>query len=390
MSRLTVYGRTAPVRVVLAGALLLGVLAQLPSPALAVTSAETEQGALAADGWPLYGQGDTGENVRTIELLLASRGYGGFTIDSTWGAGTTDAVERFQRNRGLIVTGLVGNQTWPHLVRELNRGANGRAVTALQRQLNQQGSNLTVDGDFGEKTGAALIYYKSSRCLAISEVASDNAWHRLVTNAAARSECFGDLPRPSLTNIDPLPDNPDAYDDPCYESGHPEDNDPKPGTVALLNIMSKGIPGIGNSGISRACSGSTCSGGPSEHCEGRAVDFGSAGARDLLATDDADRARVRELFRWLMVDTNGGARCDRARALGIMYIIWDSRIFNFDPDREGAGCKENSGKSFNELSAWWSSTWRAYSCSGDTGCHRDHIHISQTWPGARQNTAWWD
>lgn len=384
-------GGNRTLRVALGLAVALGLFLQ-PSSATALTATESEQQVVAEDSWPLYGQGDTGENVRTIELLLRSRGYSGFEVDNTWGPNTTDAVRQFQRDQGLIVTGYVGNQTWPHLVKKVSRGSDGPAVRALQRQLNQQGADLTVDGDFGALTGAALIYYKSSRCLAISEVASVNTWHRLVTDAGGRRECFGDLPRPSLTNIDPLPDNAERYDDPCYESGHPEDNDPKPGTVALLNILERGIPGIGNSGISRSCTADNrCSGGPSEHCEGRALDFGSAGARDLLATDAADRARVREIFRWLMIDTDGvGARCDRARALGIMYMIWDSRIFNFDPDLDGAGCKANSGKNYNELSAWWSSTWRPYSCSGDTGCHRDHIHFSQTWPGARKNTAWWD
>jgi peptidoglycan hydrolase-like protein with peptidoglycan-binding domain len=346
----------------------------------------------AADlSWPYYAQGADHPNVRTIELLLSSRGYGGFDIDTYFGANTTTAVRQFQNAKGLTVTGAVGNQTWPVLVKEVRRGDSGRAVEALQRQLNQQGSNLATDGGFGEATGAELIYYKSSRCLAIDEVAGDPVWNSLVNNTGARPQCFGDLPRPSLTDIDPLLDDPDYGDAPCSEDpANPESNVAKPGAIGLGNILQNGISSINFVGISRDCSDETCDavGFVSEHCEGRAIDVG------FLASDLADRARVREMLRWLMIDAGGNeTACDRARALGLMYIIWDGRTFNFEPDREGAGCKAGSGKNADELSAWWSSTWRDYSpCvagSSASVCHTNHVHISLNWKGARKNTAWW-
>jgi peptidoglycan hydrolase-like protein with peptidoglycan-binding domain len=341
--------------------------------------------------WPYYAQGAEHPNVRTIELLLSSRGYGGFDIDNFFGPNTTDAVRQFQRDKGLTLTGAVGNQTWPVLVKEVSRGDSGRAVEALQRQLNQQGSNLATDGGFGEATGAELIYYKSSRCLAISEVAGDLVWNALVNNTGGRPQCFGDLPRPNLTDIDPLLDDPDYGDAPCSEDpDHPESNVAKPGAIGLSNILQNGISSINFVGISRDCSDETCDavGFVSEHCEGRAIDVG------FLASDLADRARVREMLRWLMIDAGGNeTACDRARALGLMYIIWDGRTFNFEPDREGAGCKAGSGRNADELSAWWSGTWRDYSpCvagSSASVCHTNHVHISLNWKGARKNTAWW-
>ena len=66
-----------------------------------------------------------------------------------------------------------------------------------------------------------------------------------------------------------------------------------------------------------------------------------------------------------------------ARRLGIMYIIWDSRMIRmYDPGRgwtEYRGCQApaNAGASL------------------DTTCHRNHVHMSLSWDGAAAITSWW-
>lgn len=44
----------------------------------------------------------------------------------------------------------------------LKKGSKGAAVTALQQNLNKLGYGLTVDGDFGEGTHAAVLHLQKS------------------------------------------------------------------------------------------------------------------------------------------------------------------------------------------------------------------------------------
>lgn len=57
------------------------------------------------------------------------------TVDGQIGPATTAAIEAFQQENGLAVDGVVGNQTWPALVVEAAQGDQGDAVKAAQNQL---------------------------------------------------------------------------------------------------------------------------------------------------------------------------------------------------------------------------------------------------------------
>lgn len=57
------------------------------------------------------------------------------TVDGQVGAQTTAAIKAFQTDRGLTSDGVVGNQTWPVLITEVSQGDRGDAVSAAQDQL---------------------------------------------------------------------------------------------------------------------------------------------------------------------------------------------------------------------------------------------------------------
>lgn len=141
--------------------------------------------------------------------------------------------------------------------------------------------------------------------------------------------------------------------------------DAKPGVVAFQQMVLAEYPGTGAGGIGRDCS----YGGQSEHKEGRAWDWG------VSAANASHREAVADLMDWLSATDRYGNEHALARRLGIMYVIWNKRIwFPF-------------------------SGWRTYcemkkgTCVGDDGGarspHTDHVHFSFTWAGARKQTSFW-
>ncbi len=137
----------------------------------------------------------------------------------------------------------------------------------------------------------------------------------------------------------------------------------KPGATALSNLLAKTYGSNIWRSIERACN-TSWDPGVSEHKDGRAVDWGVSAANSTKALGD-------QFYAW--ATANNGAN---ARRLGIMYLIWDSRMWR----------GYDMAKGFNEyrscLSAWTTPSY-------DTTCHRDHMHISMTWHGAAAQTSWY-
>jgi hypothetical protein len=142
-----------------------------------------------------------------------------------------------------------------------------------------------------------------------------------------------------------------------YAGNDPQDTcspTQKPGVVdfrALLNRTYGSHTGY----ITRECS----AGGTSEHKEGRALDY------MLNYNNTGDRADATDIINWLFATDEYGHKHAMARRLGIMYIIWNRRIWSAARQDEG---------------------WRDY--NGDNP-HTDHIHFSFGWAGARRQTSWW-
>ena len=133
--------------------------------------------------WPTVQQGSISEDVSSIQLMLQAHGYS-LGIDGNFGPQTASTVKSFQSAHKLSVNGAVGPQTWPVLVVTTSNGNTGSAVKALQRQLNAHGASLTVDGQFGALTQAAVKSYQSKHHLTVNGTANLQTWSSLVAAAS--------------------------------------------------------------------------------------------------------------------------------------------------------------------------------------------------------------
>jgi hypothetical protein len=129
----------------------------------------------------------------------------------------------------------------------------------------------------------------------------------------------------------------------------------KPGVANFRHLVLRASPGTGDSGIVRACN----VGGKSEHKEGRAWDWSAN------VTNAHQREQVDEVLGQLLRTDRYGNRHALARRIGIMYIIWNRKIWRAYPPGPG---------------------WGTYTGSSP---HTDHVHFSFSWPGARKHTSYW-
>ncbi|WP_295659402.1 hypothetical protein [uncultured Nocardioides sp.] len=136
----------------------------------------------------------------------------------------------------------------------------------------------------------------------------------------------------------------------------------KPGAVALATWLT--ARGGGWGAIARPCGG-----GVSEHSEGRAFDW------MLDAGDPAERALADATLAELFAPDADGDPHALAREMGIMYIIWNDRMY--------ASYDHFVAKRYRS-----SSCRRLRTCSV-TLRHRDHVHVSLSRRGGRARTSWY-
>jgi hypothetical protein len=129
----------------------------------------------------------------------------------------------------------------------------------------------------------------------------------------------------------------------------------KPGVLAFRKMVLAANPQTRSLGITRGCS----IGGRSEHKEGRAWDWGANVNRP------AERAAAEKLIKWLFATDEYGNKHAMARRLGIMYIVYNRKIWGAYRTDEG---------------------WRPYHGASP---HTDHAHFSFAWPGAQGKTSFW-
>jgi peptidoglycan hydrolase-like protein with peptidoglycan-binding domain len=140
---------------------------------------------------------------------------------------------------------------------------------------------------------------------------------------------------------------------------------PKPGVLALGRLLSATYPGTGYL-VERDCGSDPIA---SEHVDGRALDW-------LVSARSAPQKAQADAFLGWLFDTDSAGRAFAfARRLGVMYIIWNDRIWGaWDP-----------------LDGWSPySTCAAHpEASADTVCHRNRMHLSLSWDGAMARDSFW-
>ena len=124
-------------------------------------------------GLPLR-RGDVGEAVRDLQRRLALIGYGTGGDHQEFGTATEASLRRFQSDRGLVVDGICGPQSWNALVEADNRLGDrllyyrapmmrGDDVAELQRRLGQLGFDAHwIDGILGPRTQAAIRQFQQN------------------------------------------------------------------------------------------------------------------------------------------------------------------------------------------------------------------------------------
>lgn len=138
------------------------------------------------------------------------------------------------------------------------------------------------------------------------------------------------------------------------------------GTLRVARLLARTYRdyGAGSFATGYACG---TDGTRSEHYDGRAIDW-------MVDVHDARQyAAAKAALGWLFATDEAGNRFAMARRLGVMYVIYDNRMW-------GA----------------WDGRWGEYhNCShlparaNDNSCHRTHMHISLTWNGATGRTSYW-
>lgn len=144
-----------------------------------------------------------------------------------------------------------------------------------------------------------------------------------------------------------------------YEPQTTCEDSPKPGALRLEQIIKSTYGSDEYTWIPRDCD----RGGRSEHKEGRAIDW------MVDVRDPAQRAEAEAFLQWLLGPDANGRPYGHALQLGIMYIGWHDRFWRgYSMDR-----------GWTELKGCFSKPEEKH----DNYCHRNHIHISLTWAGAR-------
>jgi peptidoglycan hydrolase-like protein with peptidoglycan-binding domain len=163
-------------------------------------------------------QGSKGSAVSELQQLLQSKGFYSGKIDGDFGAGTTNAVLKFQKANGLVPDGIVGSSSWAKLragisipsqgLPTLLPGSKGTAVSQAQQLLKDKGYYQgRIDGDFGVGTRDAIAAFQRANGLTIDGKVGEQTWKKLqapVVVDATPPVTFVEIVRPSSPTPTPV------------------------------------------------------------------------------------------------------------------------------------------------------------------------------------------
>lgn len=110
--------------------------------------------------WPLVKQGSSqATNWRVLAAQYLLRAHGATIVpDGIFGPASGAAVSAYQQTlRATEISSTLGQLDWPAIIVEIRQGDEGEVVKALQTLLPGE---LTLDGDFGPATDAAVREYQ--------------------------------------------------------------------------------------------------------------------------------------------------------------------------------------------------------------------------------------
>lgn len=142
---------------------------------------------------PVLKQGSRGNSVKYLQYLLLINGFSVGNIDGIFGPKTTEAVKNFQRQNGLEIDGIVGQNTYRYLLvldpqtKVLRKGNKGSYVRYLQQKLLSKLYPITVDNDFGNLTENAVLNFQSENNLTADGIVGKNTWSKLIPIGGGRN-----------------------------------------------------------------------------------------------------------------------------------------------------------------------------------------------------------
>jgi peptidoglycan hydrolase-like protein with peptidoglycan-binding domain len=110
---------------------------------------------------------------------LLNQAGAGLSVDGDFGPATLAAVRSFQSGHGLSADGVVGPGTWAELLVTVQSGSTGDAVRAVQAALTAHGHSTTVTGTFDQPTVTALRAYQAASGLPVTATTTLDTWRDL-------------------------------------------------------------------------------------------------------------------------------------------------------------------------------------------------------------------
>ena len=166
--------------------------------------------------YPTIKLGSKGSDVKKAQRLLIAKGYscGAAGADGDFGAGTYNAVKKFQAANGLEADGIVGAKTWAALLKTeqpkpetkpeqtepekpvtptgstcavelpvIKQGDKGFTVVVVQTLLGKNNFGVKyTDGDFGPDTLAKVKAFQKAKGLPVDGIVGSGTWTKLLTN----------------------------------------------------------------------------------------------------------------------------------------------------------------------------------------------------------------
>lgn len=131
----------------------------------------------------------SGDDVRALQILLNEATGLDLAVDGKLGNKTANAIEKFQKEKGLVVDGKAGEKTiealggtwvgevmiFKRILKKSSPLMEGDDVVALQMLLNEENkAGLKVDGKFGTKTDKAVRAFQEAKKLKVDGKAGKN------------------------------------------------------------------------------------------------------------------------------------------------------------------------------------------------------------------------
>ncbi len=148
--------------------------------------------------------GSSGLDVKKAQYylnqVLYTPGTQPLVEDGVFGQKTQFAVVVFQYLNNLSIDGVLGSRTWDVLIQkfkeldtpnpEVNKtgytlriGSVGLGVQKIQMYLNRlnvPSPNLTVDGNYGQRTANAVRIFQAASGLSADGVVGNNTWDKII------------------------------------------------------------------------------------------------------------------------------------------------------------------------------------------------------------------